>query len=69
MLSQRTLNLKDLPDSPAAIQLRRGFPWLRFEPALEAQFRSMTVTDRMQEIRVNIGIALAWCSHSPSSII
>ena len=59
MLSQRTLNLKDLPDSPAAGQLRRGFPWLRFEPALEAQFRSMTVTDRMQEIRVNIGIALA----------
>jgi diguanylate cyclase (GGDEF)-like protein len=55
---QRNLNLKDLPDSPAAAQLRRGFPWLRFEPALEAQFRSATLSERMLEIRINIGIAL-----------
>lgn len=57
MVSQRHLNLKDLPDSPAAVQLRRRFPWLRFEPALEAQFRTATVSERMREIRVNIGIA------------
>jgi len=58
VISQRTLNLRDLPDSPAAAQLRRGFPWLRFEPALEAQFRAGTLSGRMLEIRVNIGIAL-----------
>jgi len=56
---QRTLNLKDLPDSPAAAQLRNGFPWLRFETALELQFRAASVSERMAEIRVNIGIALA----------
>ncbi|HZF14908.1 MAG TPA: diguanylate cyclase [Steroidobacteraceae bacterium] len=59
MVSQRHLNLKDLPDSPAAVQLRRRFPWLRFEPALEAQFRTETVRERMGEIRVNIGMAFA----------
>jgi len=58
VISQRTLNLRDLPDSPAAAQLRHGFPWLRFEPALEAQFRAGTLSGRMLEIRVNIGIAL-----------
>ncbi len=57
MVAQRQLNLRDLPDSPAAVQLRRRFPWLRFEPALEAQFRTATVSGRMGEIRVNIGIA------------
>jgi len=56
---QRNLNLKDLPDSPAAGELRRGFRWLRFEQALEAQFRALTVSDRLTEIRVGIGIALA----------
>jgi diguanylate cyclase (GGDEF)-like protein len=59
LASQRNLNLKDLPDSPAAAQLRRGFPWLRFEPALEARFRSVTLAERMPAIRVNTGIALA----------
>ncbi len=59
MSIQRTLNLKDLPDSPAATQLRNGFPWLRFEAALETQFRAASIVERMAEIRVNIGIALA----------
>ena len=59
MATQRNLNLKDLPDSPAAGELRRGFRWLRFEQALEAQFRALTVSERLAEIRVGIGIALA----------
>lgn len=59
MPTQRTLNLKDLPDSPAAAQLRNGFAWLRFEPALEMLFRATSISERMAEIRVNIGIALA----------
>lgn len=58
MATQSNLNLRDLPDSPAAAQLRRGFPWLRFEPALEARFRSLTLSERMPAIRVNTGIAL-----------
>jgi diguanylate cyclase (GGDEF)-like protein len=59
LLPQRNLNLRDLPDSPAAAQLRRGFSWLRFESGLEARFRSVALAERMPAIRVNTGIALA----------
>ncbi|MBN8505340.1 MAG: GGDEF domain-containing protein [Burkholderiales bacterium] len=43
--------------SPHARQLRQGFRWLRFEPALEAEFRAELTRDLERRLRV-----IAWLS-------
>jgi len=45
-------------ESAAALQLRRGFPWLRFEGALEAEFRRIHRTQILKQVRVNLWLAL-----------
>ena len=46
--------------SPHARQLARGFPWLRFEPALEEEFRQQHREDSWPQIRRNLWIALGF---------
>jgi diguanylate cyclase (GGDEF)-like protein len=46
-------------ESPAARQLRAGFPWLRFEPELEREFRREHARARLQQIRFNVYLAIA----------
>ncbi len=44
--------------SPAAEQLQRGFPWLRFEGQLETQFRREQYEHGLVHLRLNIVLAL-----------
>jgi diguanylate cyclase (GGDEF)-like protein len=44
--------------SPAAEQLQRGFPWLRFEGQLESQFRREQYEHGLVQLRLNIVLAL-----------
>jgi diguanylate cyclase (GGDEF)-like protein len=46
-------------DSPHAVQLRRGFPGLRFEPPLEQEFRTAFRTESLPQIRRNLWIGVA----------
>lgn len=46
-------------ESPAARQLGAGFPWLRFEPELEREFRREHAKARMRQIRFNVYLAIA----------
>src|SRR5277367_3579758 len=48
----------DLPDSPHARQLRAGFPWLTFEPDLEAEFRRRNFDENLHSTRVNLCLAI-----------
>ena len=43
-----------------AQQLERGFPWLRFEPTLEQEFRQRYRTESLPQIRRNLWIAVAF---------
>jgi diguanylate cyclase (GGDEF)-like protein len=43
----------------AARQLHAGFPWLRFEPELEREFRLETTAARLPQVRINLLLALA----------
>lgn len=45
--------------SPAAEQLARGFPWLRFEPHLENGFWRAQFDQGLLQLRVNLFLALA----------
>ncbi len=47
----------DLPDSPQARQLNAGFPWLTFNPELEAEFRRAHFDENLLHTRVNLCIA------------
>ncbi|HEY4367870.1 MAG TPA: GGDEF domain-containing protein [Steroidobacteraceae bacterium] len=49
----------DLPESPHALQLRRGFRNLRFDTPLEREFRTLFVAGSLPQIRRNLWIALA----------
>jgi diguanylate cyclase (GGDEF)-like protein len=46
-------------ESPVAIQLRRGFPWLRFEPTLESEFRQSHREEIRGQLRIYMWLALA----------
>jgi diguanylate cyclase (GGDEF)-like protein len=48
------------PQSPHAQQLARGFPWLRFEPVLEQEFRQQFRDDSWPQIRLNLWIAVVF---------
>ena len=49
MIKGNALPQADLPDSPHARQLKAGFPWLTFEPALESEYRQ-TVLEAFREV-------------------
>jgi diguanylate cyclase (GGDEF)-like protein len=49
-----------IPQSLHAQQLARGFPWLRFEPTLEQEFRQRFRTDSLVLNRRNLWIAVAF---------
>jgi diguanylate cyclase (GGDEF)-like protein len=49
-----------IPLSLHAQQLARGFPWLRFEPTLEQEFRQRYRSDSLPQIRRNLWIAVAF---------
>lgn len=46
--------------SPHAQQLARGFPWLRFAPLLEQEFRQQFRAESLPQIRRNLWIAVAF---------
>jgi diguanylate cyclase (GGDEF)-like protein len=46
-------------DSPAAMQLRRGFPWLRFREPLEREFRDAYREQTKSRIKGNIWLSFA----------
>jgi diguanylate cyclase (GGDEF)-like protein len=48
------------PQSLHAQQLERGFPWLRFEPTLEQEFRQRYRADSLPQIRRNLWIAVVF---------
>jgi diguanylate cyclase (GGDEF)-like protein len=48
-----------LRESPVAEQLRRGFPWLRFDADLESRFREEHYADGLHQLRLNLAMALA----------
>jgi diguanylate cyclase (GGDEF)-like protein len=49
----------ELLDSPAATQLRRGFPWLRFREPLEKEFREAYREQTKSRIKGNIWLSVA----------
>jgi diguanylate cyclase (GGDEF)-like protein len=51
------LSNEDLPNSPHALQLRAGFPWLTFEGPLEAEFRLRNFDEILLHTRVNLCLA------------
>jgi diguanylate cyclase (GGDEF)-like protein len=48
------------PESPHAVQLKRGFPRLRFEPALEAEFKQVHLKESLHQVRRNLWLAIAF---------
>src|SRR5262245_33182630 len=46
-------------DSPAATQLRTGFPWLRFREPLEHEFRDAYREQTKTRIKGNIWLSIA----------
>jgi diguanylate cyclase (GGDEF)-like protein len=57
------------PESPHGVQLKRGFPWLRFVDPLEAEFRQAFRADSLAAVRRNLWIAIvfvfgfSWLTH------
>jgi diguanylate cyclase (GGDEF)-like protein len=57
------------PESPHAIQLKRGYPWLRFVGSLEAEFRQAFRSESLPAVRRNLWIAIvfvcgfSWLTH------
>lgn len=45
-------------ESPAAAQLRKGFPWLRFEESLEEEFRETYRAQSRSAVQLNLWLAL-----------
>jgi len=58
MIKGNALPQADLPDSPHARQLKAGFPWLTFEPALESEYRQTVLEEHLPYIRVNLGLVI-----------
>ena len=48
------------PQSPHAMQMKRGFPRLRFEPGLEAEFKQVHLKDSLHQVRRNLWLAIAF---------
>jgi diguanylate cyclase (GGDEF)-like protein len=58
MTSADRFPMADLPDTPQGRQLRAGFPWLTFDPELEAVFRRAHFDDNLLHTRVNLCLAV-----------
>jgi diguanylate cyclase (GGDEF)-like protein len=58
MNSADRIPIADLPDSPQARQLREGFPWLRFNPGLEAEYRRAHFDENLLHTRVSLCLAM-----------
>ena len=58
MSSSDRIPTADLPDSPQARQLKEGFPWLRFSPELEPDFRRAHFDENLLHTRVNLCLAV-----------
>jgi diguanylate cyclase (GGDEF)-like protein len=48
------------PESAHAAQLQRGFPWLRFDERLEAEYTQVHRTETLPQIRRNLWLAIAF---------
>jgi diguanylate cyclase (GGDEF)-like protein len=48
------------PESPHALQLKRGFSRLTFDPPLEAEFRQVHQAEALPQIRRNLWLAIAF---------
>jgi diguanylate cyclase (GGDEF)-like protein len=48
------------PESPHALQLQRGFPRLRFEPALEDEFKRTHRSETLPQVRRNLWLGIAF---------
>ena len=59
MFTANCSSTDDLPDLPHSRQLRAGFPWLIFDPALETEFRQNNLDQNLPLIRVNLLLAMA----------
>ncbi len=57
MASSRQTVVDELADLPHARQLQAGFPWLRFEPPLEAAFRCSRFDESVGQVRASLGVA------------
>jgi diguanylate cyclase (GGDEF)-like protein len=57
MVTEPRLNLRAFPDSPYAAELQRGFPNLRFSPALEAEYVRASLAHSRTLIRVACALA------------
>ncbi len=55
---QKTLGAP--PESPHALQLQRGFPRLKFEPALEQEFKRTHCIEALPQIRRNLWLGIAF---------
>src|SRR5271170_1544750 len=60
MSTSEGLPNEDLPDSPHGRQLRAGFPWLTFEPDLEAEFRRRNFDEHLHQTRANLCLAIVF---------
>ncbi len=70
MVDSNPLSLESFPaQSPHRTQLQHGFPWLRFVPTLEREFRQALRAEQRPSIRRNLWIAVisvigfAWLTH------
>jgi len=48
------------PESPHALQLKRGFPRLRFEPPLEEEFKQVYRAETLPQIRRNLWLGIGF---------
>jgi diguanylate cyclase (GGDEF)-like protein len=48
----------DALESPAAIQLRKGFPWLHFCPELEVEYRREHLKQTRKQVQFNLKLSL-----------
>ncbi len=48
-----------LEASPISAQLKAGFPWLRFEPAIEIEYHREQYQRQRGQLRLNLGLAIA----------
>jgi len=54
MSPDNRISIEDLPDAPHARQLKTGFPWLKFTPDLESDFRRQFLDEHVQYLRINM---------------
>jgi diguanylate cyclase (GGDEF)-like protein len=56
MSPDNRIAIEDLPDAPHARQLKAGFPWLKFTPDLESDFRRQFLEEHVLHLRINMAL-------------